>query len=57
MSEQLHLSVDGASGHQLSASLDLDDSMALFLLAFAVILVVGVGFVAAVIIVKAVTRK
>jgi hypothetical protein len=57
MTEQLHLSFAATLGRQVSATFDLNESMAFFLIAFSVVLVMGLGFAAAVIIAKALRRK
>ena len=57
VTNQLHLSFDAAVGRQVSATLDLNESMALFLIAFSAVLVMGLGFAAAVIIARALRRK
>jgi hypothetical protein len=47
VTEQLHLSFDATVGRQISATLDLNDSMAPFLVAFSAISVIGLGLAAA----------
>lgn len=57
LTEQLHLSVDVAMEPPIHVSVSLDQPMALFLIAFSTILVVGFGFAAALMIVRAIRRR
>jgi hypothetical protein len=47
VTEHLHLSFDATVGRQISATLDLNESIALFLVAFSAIPVMGQGLAAA----------
>jgi len=57
MTDQLHLTISAEIGREFHATLDLNDSMALFLMAFSVALVTCFACTTAVMIVKALRQK
>ena len=57
VTEKLRLSVDVAMDPPIHATVSLDQSMALFLIAFSAILLVGFGFAAVLMIVRTIRRR
>ena len=57
MTEPLRLSLEVGNDPRIHVTLSLDQTMAFFLIALSVILLVGLGFAAALIIVRSIRRR